>query len=257
MPDTPEEQLRFTVAAIQQRFGHTAIRKLDSLDPSARLSRLSTGYPQLDEVLGTGGIPRRGITEFVGIPTSGMETLAFKAIANAQNHDEGVVFVDPERAFDPDYATACGVAVDDLLLIHDAPHPQVLDLVRDVVASGVVGLVVFRSSRLLFEKGQSPQAIEAGLRRLKAAVAKSPCGLLFLTSQEPHEGASRKATWGASALRSIASLRLLVARETWLNDESGLCGYQSKVTVLKNHLGASGRSVYIDITFNDLRGASP
>lgn len=251
MPRATEEQLQHYLAAIRQRHGSAAIQK--AYRPNTSLSSISTGFPRLDELLGIGGLPRSGITELTGGPTSGLEAIAFQTIANVQQQDEAVVLVDLEGTFDADYAAHCGVVVDDLLIVRDLPGQQILDLVRDVVVSKVMGLVILHSVHTLSEKGQR---IGAGLRRLKIAVSNSPCALLFLTPRDPGVPVPSVAQSQPSGLRSFATLRLLVEREKWLEDEDSIRGYRTRVRVLKSHLAPSGQSTRIDILLPEIAGVT-
>jgi RecA/RadA recombinase len=52
------------------------------------------------------------------------------------------------------------------------------------------------------------------------------------------------------ALPHYAALRLLIEKERWIRKQRDVRGYQARVTVLKNKLGAEGKRAHIAITFN-------
>ena len=59
------------------------------------------------------------------------------------------------------------------------------------------------------------------------------------------------------ALPDFATIRLLLAKERWLQQGQDIRGYQARVLVLKNKLGPAGQSARIAITFNGVvRGDS-
>src|SRR4051794_6445170 len=105
MENTKRQSLDAAVAGIRQRFGSHA---LHTLGEAESVASVSTGFAKLDKALGIGGVPRGHITEFVGTPTSGIHTMAFKVIASAHRMGEMVVYLDLGQTFDPDYAVRCG-----------------------------------------------------------------------------------------------------------------------------------------------------
>ncbi|MDK2973742.1 MAG: repair protein RadB [Methanofollis sp.] len=60
-----------------------------------KLSRLSTGSPPLDDLLG-GGLERRTITQIYGEPGSGKSTLAVMAAVSCLRSGEDVIYIDTE-----------------------------------------------------------------------------------------------------------------------------------------------------------------
>ncbi len=80
-----KQRLEKTVADLQQRFGLRAIGRAET----RAIPVISTGFPTLDEALGVGGLPRGRLSEIVGIPTSGMATLALQIVAQAQQEVTG------------------------------------------------------------------------------------------------------------------------------------------------------------------------
>jgi hypothetical protein len=87
-------------------------------DPAPSLSRdgtrLSVGVPLLDERL-DGGLPRGQVSEIAGPRSSGRTTLMCAALAAATCRGELAALVDPLDTFDPESASACGIALERLL----------------------------------------------------------------------------------------------------------------------------------------------
>lgn len=250
MPKASHDQLRPVLEALQRRFGTQGLRKLGNLPASTALSSIPTGFIELDEALSWGGIPRGYITELVGVPTSGMATLALKVVANAQAVGDVAAFIDLERTFDPAYAARCGVNAADLLLVHGPSRGHALDVAHDLVVSRAVGVMVFHSIEALLAEGERPSTITGGLRGLQRALGGSGCALIFLTPHEagaPPPGADGTAS---TLLGYVAGLRLLVKREAWLNDGHDVRGYQARVRVLRSRFGPEGREISIEITFD-------
>jgi hypothetical protein len=79
--------------------------------PGPATEVVSTGFPTLDALLGTGGLPRRAVATLRGDASSGKTTLALRAVAQAQAAGGIVAWLDGGRTFDPLEAAARGVEV--------------------------------------------------------------------------------------------------------------------------------------------------
>lgn len=242
--------LDMTVAAIQRRWGPEALRRLGQSAPAAQIPHIPTGFPDLDKALGIGGIPRGRITEILGVPTSGMATLALKILASAQAEQDMAVYMDPGYTFDPDYAARCGVTPEKLLLVRPHTGSEALEILHTLIASRGTGVLVFDSISHLMAEVYGPQAISSTLRRLTDTLARSPCALVFLTPLYFGDATSSDNYPSGFALPHYAAVRLLIEKEQWIRKRRDVRGYRARVTVLKNKLGSPGKSVSIAITFN-------
>lgn len=217
---TPHD-LQQALAAIQQRWGEKSILTARRL---AAPAHLSTGQPDLDALIG-GGLPRGRITQFSGQPTSGMTTLAWWAAAVAQREDTLAVYLDVSATFDPEYAALCGLDVENLLLIRPASAVIALEMLFDVVTSGIPGLVICNALTDCTgaEMGRT-------LTRLHAALARSRSVLLLLTAA------------GMSPLPQV-TLHLQVERLGWQYSGHDVCGYGLRVS-----LPERGMAVTLDVS---------
>jgi recombination protein RecA len=233
------------VEAIQRRWGSKALRKTPT-SPKHSASAIPTGFPELDEALGIGGIPRGRITEMLGSPTSGMTTLALKTVAAGQAQGDIAIYVDLGHTFDPDYAARCGVTLENLLLVRPTVGLEALQIVLELVTSGGVGiLVVDGLIPLLVQSALSVQG-DTFLRQLNSALHDSPCALLFLTALRVGD-TNRTPN---QALAHYATLRLWVEKQRWLKAHQDIQGYESQIMVLKNRLATPGRRAKIAIRFD-------
>lgn len=130
------------VATINRQWGTQVIAPYPAW-PQPFLTTVSTGFSSLDTMLGLGGIPQRHLTTLMGSGTSGMTSLAYTLIAQAQQQEYIGVFIDPSQTFDPQSAGHRGVDFDLLLLVRPADWAASLSLLRDMVDIAVSGLVVF------------------------------------------------------------------------------------------------------------------
>jgi recombination protein RecA len=238
------QQLETAVSGIQRRYGCLALvhgKPPAGIGHDGVFPHIPTGFPQLDEASGIGGLAKGRVTELIGPATSGKTTLALQFLAAAQANGSQVGYLDQACFFDPDYAHQCGVDLARLLVI--APHDwrEALAMAEALVGSGGLSALVFDGLDALWSDADAAPPIAACLNRLAAPLARSGTALVFLHT--PATGGSP----ALSALAHHATLRLGVTRELWLRRSGDVQGYQARVEVLKNRLGPAGRVVALTI----------
>lgn len=108
--------------------------------PVEAVRRLGTGVPALDSWL-DGGLPRGGLSEIVGGPTSGCTSLAHRLVASATGRGEVVAIVDLPDALHPAALYSAGADLDRVLWVRPPSLPASLkstELILDVGGFGVV-----------------------------------------------------------------------------------------------------------------------
>jgi recombination protein RecA len=240
--------LQSLIADLRKRWGDRVAR-LGSTTEAVRV--LSTGFPKLDAALGIGGVPRGRLTELLGTPTSGATTIALTLLARAQARGDLAGYIDLSRTFDAEYAAALGVDLHALLLARPRTAAEALELMHALVASGGVGVLVVESLSLLQSNPRDALLLDQALRVLPRPLAASPCALLALTPLPYSPEMVRAIGFGGSALAHAATLRLHVARETWLDADDGPPGCAARVTVLKHRLGAPSGHAQLLVQFDD------
>lgn len=257
MPDTDKDNLEKAVAEIRSKWGAHAIRPLGQQTP---VSRTATGFGALDRMLG-GGLPRGRITEISGAPTSGIVTLSFRTMAQAQARGEMAVYLDLEQTFDPHYAARCGVVLDQMLLVRPAKGllqaKQAMRVLEELVAGGVGVLVCDLPLRA--PASSTAQILADSLERLLAPLSRSDTALIYLVSHVPSNvplnvpGTSESAgdvpgdvPWHVP---HYATVRLLARRQRWIYRRQDIRGCCVQVRVLKNKGGPAGSSANVDVIF--------
>ena len=257
-----KRKLEMTVAALQDRWGVRAVRRLRDRQVTS-IPHVPTGFPQLDEALGIGGLPRGRISEIVGAPTSGIATITLKIVASAQEQAGTAIYVDPEHTFDPDYAARCGLQLSRLVLVRPYDMRQALAIVQDFVLGGEVNILVFDAPFDLLSDPRQAQILASALSRLIAPLGRTNCALLFLTSLPPKSSPLEEpqppvASYpNSSALPHYAAVRLFIQRGRWIYRQRDIRGYQAQIVVAKNKLGAAGKRVSVSITFNGTVAGRP
>lgn len=249
MNSAEKQELEQTVADLQGRFGLKAIHRLGQTQ-TLPVPSIATGFPALDDALGMGGLPRGRLSEMMGIPTSGMATVALKVVAQAQASGGTAVYIDLECTFDPDYAARCGIQLSQLVLVRPDNIQQALAIVQDFAISGGMNVLVFDAPLRRLANPRPAQALSSALGRLMAPLGQTECALLFLTSLPTAGWLSLASYPNGLALPHYAAVRLLIQREDWLYQQRDIRGYRARVLVVKNKLGPAGQQVSLAITFN-------
>jgi RecA/RadA recombinase len=196
----------------------------------------STGFPALDAILGTGGLPRAASVAVRGGASSGKTTLALRTVAEIQAAGSIVAWLDLTDAFDPLEAAARGVDLQWLVVLRSPDPVEGLRLAGALLSGRAIDLLVVDLPRRL------PAAREALLRRLAAHARRIGARLLVL---EP----VGLTTALIGALAEASGIRLELEREGWIRVGRDVVGQRTAVTVAKNRYGPPGRRAQLEIRY--------
>jgi hypothetical protein len=229
--------------------------------------RISTGFPELDALLATGGLPRAGTVVLRGSGSSGATTLALRTVAEAQAGGALVAWVDLAQSLDPVEAVARGVRLEWLavlvpgsvdealamagsLLQARAVDLLVLDLAgaRDRPVAGTVPSAAHTAPPAVStalsggRNGPRPPRLADQLGRLVAFARRA--GALLLVLEPAGVPAPLRA-----ALDEGAGLRLELRRSGWIRLGREVVGQRTEVRVAKDHHGAPDRRAAIRLLY--------
>jgi hypothetical protein len=197
---------------------------------------VSTGFPALDAILGTRGLPREVGAAFRGGPSSGKTTLALRCVASSQEQGAIVAWLDLARTFDPVEAVGRGVDLRWLLIVRPADLDEAFSLAAGLLSGRSVDLLVVDLPARL--RGGTDER----LRRLFAHGRRVGARLIVL---EPASiGRS-----SAAVLAESAAIHLDLERRTWLRLGREVVGQRTEVTVTRDRYGLAGRSALLDIHY--------
>ena len=246
--------LEAAVANIEKMFGKGSIMKFGSKNIE-EMEVIPTGSLALDCALGIGGFPTGRVIEISGEESSGKTTLALHVMAQAQKLGGTCAFIDAEHALDINYAKRIGVNIDELLISQPDSGEQALEIVDNLVRSGVIKCIVIDSVAALVPKaelegdmGASHMGLQArlmsqALRKLTGSISKSGCLVIFINQVRQKIGVmfgDPETTTGGVALKFYSSIRIKVKPLSVIKKDEKVVGREVAFRVIKNKCYAPG-----------------
>ncbi|MFN7936059.1 MAG: ATPase domain-containing protein [Bryobacteraceae bacterium] len=219
---------------------------------------ISTGFANIDDMLGTGGFPAGSVVELFGPPGGGKTTLALHFLAAAQEQGATVVYVDVERSLDGAWAAACGVNLEDLILVSPNSGAEAVTMLESLLRTYAVDLVAIDSAAAMVSDEELEASLEdtpselqseflsRALRRLRALAERSRTCLLFLNqTRQSLSGDHPPQAAGGRALALHAAIRIRIECARKIHG-----GMYVRLSTLKNKLAEPFQDAELE-----LRGA--
>lgn len=252
---------------INQDFGAGTIMRWGD-KPDSNIKVVPTGSLFLDKALGIGGLPRGRIVEIFGMESSGKSTITLHVISNAQKQGLKCLLIDAENSFDPEYAEALGVKIDELEYCQPSYGEEALEVLDRKIVSGEIGVAVVDSVAALIPKaelegamgdsriGAHAKLMSQACRKLVGTVAKTNTLCIFINQIRHKIGVtygSPEVTTGGLALQFYSSIRLSVTRS--ITNENSVMngdlkeGNKTTVKVIKNKCAPPFRAATFNIIY--------
>lgn len=207
-------------------------------------SLIITTYPDLDKIIG-GGIPSGKIIEIAGHPGVGTSTLVLDIVASAQKTSKHVLFLDLDRKFDAEYATAHEVRCDELSVFRPDPtKPEnTVIAVRELVSKGLIDVIVVDSISMY---GDGMVELLQEFTKLQSTNNVT----VILTSQLRHNFDDPRdyKTAHMKVLNQYCNVRIMLKKVESIKIDNILIGRRVSVDVYKNSV-VHPNSTEIEIYF--------
>jgi hypothetical protein len=228
-----ETSLDSAVGLIQARFGSAAMQRASSPVPP---DAVPTGIPEVDALVGVGGLPTGRLSLCLGACGSGRTLLAYRFLAAVSEVSSAVLWLDLGRQADPWLMGRLGTRLDRLLLLRppagDLDIRGPLEAALSLVHAGVGGVVIDLPTRAGRSQAWDPMAAN-----LAAACARASIPFLVLGEAM------------GDPLRYAASVVLGMERRGWEERHGDITGVRLGVTVEKNKVGLPGRSAEVTLAY--------
>lgn len=203
---------------------------------------------EFDQAIG-GGFPKGRIIEVFGMESCGKTTLTLHALEQAQKAGGTVGFIDVEQALDLEYARKIGVDVDAMVVSQPEYGEQALDVLENMVESGLFDIIIFDSVAAIVPKaelegdmGEQKMGVVARLmaqamRKVTPKIKKANVSVVFINQLREKLGViygPNEVTTGGNSLKFFASIRIDVRKTKLVEKDGEAAGMGMKIKVVKN-----------------------
>jgi hypothetical protein len=229
-------QFQRTLWELQRRMGANV------LVPLSRLSEretIPTGFAAIDTLLGGQGIRGGQVTAICGKPSSGVTSLTYSIMAQAQQQNRNVLTFDLGQTFDAYSAMRWGVESEQLFAVHCDEVLPSMSVVRDIVKNGTKLLIVLDTTDMQ-RSFYFLQLLEPLVTQLKPELAKSKSAILVLLSKVPGQ-----------RIHAGYDTVLKLEHGEWIEGDEDIHGYRVQATLLKDSKISGEPTACVDILLKD------
>lgn len=223
---------------------------------------IPTGLPQLDRLLGVGGIPRGYLTMYSGAGGVGKTTLAIQTILEAQRLGVKTLYVETDYKFVPKYFKEMGVELTKLKLIQGEIGEDILTKLIEEAGTGKYGLLILDTVSKITPReetekdfdsqtiGKQAKLIARFLRKLKPLANRHNIAVLLLNHERADIMTGGIKTPGGEAIQEDVIVWVRFSHTgKYLKQGEIVIGKQIKAKIWrKNQVAATeGHEIILDV----------
>jgi recombination protein RecA len=244
--------------------GPDKLKKASEIKPK---EVVSTGYENLDSILGIGGFPIGAVIELFGPEASGKGVLSMKLCVAAQKVQKKCLWIDLEHQANALWMETNGLDTSKLdVLEPDWAAESVLEELDNAIKTGYYSLIVIDSVAALQPKhdkenpvgetqvGRLAKVMSDAMKKVTESCAMHKCTAVFINQTREKIGVmygDPTTTPGGKALKFYASMRWAIAKvgSEKIEKNGELIGCGSKVKTVKNRFAMPSQDTIIPIYY--------
>lgn len=216
------------------------------LKPKKDVKVFPTGFKELDDSIGIGGVPRGKTTEISGAPGTGKSILGYFLIREAQKQGSFVLYIDADRKFDKSYASKIGVKLEELLVCNPTTGEEAIQIIYYYLSYKLIDMIVIDSIPALLPleelTGENKGSVQAKLiatmmRDLISEIEDSNSSLVCINQIRSCFKPSGSITPFNNIFGYYASLRIHLRKVKSIKRWRKLKGYVIEANIHKNRWG--------------------
>ena len=239
---------------LSKKYGDKVYTGFGKAEQFERVNKVPLECISINNVLG-GGLPEGRIIELLGEPSSGKSLICNHIVSSYQKLGKMCLWIDVERALDPDFVQYCGVDLNRLAKVAPNSAEEAFEIMRtamkakDEEGNPILSLVILDSVAGLFtsdeyekdmgqaQVGKLARFLSQSLKQITAIAAENNITVCFINQLRATNlmgyGPSKGGT-GGNALPYYASVRIMVKRASYLEEKKEKIGHTMSIETIKN-----------------------
>lgn len=224
-------------------------------DPELKVTWVSTGIPQLDEIMG-GGVPRGRITHLSGEWSAGKTLVAQLIAAAFQQLGLTVALIDVEQSYDAEWWLSTGVNTDELIVAQPPGGEAAVDVIAALMGevdliildsiAGLIPIVIQDKDADESVMGRHPLLVSRLYQKVLPKIGKSQTAFITINQVRSSFGPGNfDSLPGGRSQNFWSHIMLRLRRTGWIESAGQRTGFKMEVRCTKNKLDRAHR--YIEL----------
>lgn len=256
-----------------KKFGNKVYTGFGKAEEFERVEKIPLKCISLNNILG-GGLPSGRIIELLGEPSSGKSLICNHIVSSFQSLGKMCLWIDVERALDPDFMGYCGVDLNKLAKVVPNSAEEAFEVMRtamlakDEEGNPILSLVVLDSVAGLFtsdeyekdmgqaQVGKLARFLSQSLKQITTIAAENNITVCLINQLRATNlmgyGPSKGGT-GGNAIPYYASVRLMVKRAGYIEEKKEKTGHTMSIETVKNKTAPPFKKCEVNAVYPTVR----